>query len=100
MHLSTTVRRLEEYALTGGLSIVTWNKRTPEPLPPYFESILDRIIHHANYKENTVSDVQWVIRKYLRFLATKDTPLLQMSARKMCAASLQSLMVPGFLAAF
>lgn len=29
MHLSTTIRRLEEYALTGGLSIVTWNKRSP-----------------------------------------------------------------------
>lgn len=69
MRLSAIVRRLEEYALTGGLSIVTCNKRTPEPLPPYFESILDRFIHHANYKENTVNDVDWVVRKYLRFFS-------------------------------
>lgn len=69
MHLSTAVRRLEEYVLTGRLSIVTWNKRTSEPLPPYFESILDRFIHHANYKENTVNDVDWVVRKYLRFFS-------------------------------
>ena len=71
MHLSTTVRRLEEYALTGELSIVTHNKRTPEPLPPYFESVLDRFIHHANYKENTVNDVDWVVRKYLRFFSSE-----------------------------
>ena len=71
MHLSTTVRRLEEYALTGRLSIVTWNKRHPEPLPPYFENILDRFFHHANYKENTVNDVEWVVRKYLRFFSNK-----------------------------
>lgn len=67
MRLSATVRRLEEYALTGRLSIVTHHKQTPEPLPPHFESILDRFIHHANYKENTVNDVDWVVRKYLRF---------------------------------
>ena len=71
MHLSTTVRRLEEYALTGELSIVTHNKRTPEPLPPYFESVLDRFIHHANYKENTVNDADWVVRKYLRFFSSE-----------------------------
>lgn len=71
MHLSTTVRRLEEYALTGELSIITHNKRTPEPLPPYFESVLDRFIHHANYKENTVNDVDWVVRKYLRFFSSE-----------------------------
>lgn len=71
MHLSTTVRRLEEYALTGELSIVTHNKRTPEPLPPYFESVLDRFIHHANYKENTVNDADWVVRKDLRFFSSE-----------------------------
>ena len=67
--LSAAVRRLEEYALTGELSIITHNKRTPEPLPPYFEHVLDRFIHHANYKENTVNDVDWVVRKYLRFFS-------------------------------
>lgn len=71
MHLSTTVRRLEEYALTGELSIITHNKRTPEPLPLYFESVLDRFMHYANYKENTVNDVDWVVRKYLRFFSSE-----------------------------
>ena len=67
--LSAAVRLLKEYALTGELSIITHNKRTPEPLPPYFESVLDRFIHYANYKENTVNDVDWVLRKYLRFFS-------------------------------
>ncbi len=71
MHLSSTVRCLEEYALNGELSIVTHHKRTPEPLPPHFESILDRFIHYANYKENTVNDVDWVVRKYLRFFSNE-----------------------------
>ncbi len=71
MHLSATVRRLEEYALTGRLSIVTHHKRTPKPLPPHFENILDRFIHHTDYKENTVNDVDWVVRKYLRFFSNE-----------------------------
>ena len=69
VRLSTTIRRLEEFALTGRLSILTHCKHAPEPLSPQFENLLDRFIQHGNYKANTVNDVDWVVRKYLRFFS-------------------------------
>ena len=61
----TIVRRIEEFYLTGTLSIYANRMKSHIILLPYFEHLLDAHLVDRNYNSQARHDASWIIKRYL-----------------------------------
>ena len=63
--IDATIRRVEEFYLTGTLNIRSNRIRSRIFLPCYFEHLLDEHLATQGYGEQSWHDASWVVKQYL-----------------------------------
>lgn len=66
-----TAHRMNEFFITGTLTIQAWKHGTVFTISAENEALIDRFIEWKNYGRSTSDDVRWIVRKYLFYFEQK-----------------------------